>query len=61
MQGALQPIAENLILLDRLEYLVESGQVDRAQVKGVIPKSVTPRGRVIYATKKIAGAEVVSA
>ena len=53
MQGALQSIAENLILLDRLEYLVESGKVEIAVVKRVIPKSVTPRGRLIFAVKKV--------
>ncbi len=53
MQGALQPIIENLILLDRLEFLLESGKVEVAVVKRVIPKSVSPRNMVLFAVKNV--------
>ena len=59
MQSALQQFAEELILLDRLEYLLESGKVGQATVKRVIPCEVTPRGCVIFAAKFKQAAEKI--
>jgi len=52
MQGAMQQLVEQFILLDRLQFLLESPDVDNAQLVRIIPEEVSPRGIVIVASKK---------
>lgn len=52
MQGAIQQIAEDLILLDRLSYIQESDVVKESGLVQVIPSEVSPRGTMLFGIKK---------
>jgi len=52
MQGAMQKIAEDLILLDRLSYIQESDLVKESGLIRVIPSEVSPRGTMLFSIKK---------
>lgn len=51
LQGAIQIIAEEFILLDRLRFLEEHETVKTSGIIRVIPEDITPRGMVLYGIK----------
>lgn len=52
LQGAMQEVAEDLILIDRLAYIEKLDVMKESGLIKVIPDEVTPRGMVLFGIKK---------
>lgn len=53
LQVVLQPVAESLILVDRMVWLKETGRIDVAELTPIFDDRLSPRSFALVARKKL--------